>query len=242
MNDQDGMTVVEHLEELRRRLIVSVLAVAGGTVAGWFLTPRLLPALLRPAQEAGIQMISLAPAELFWVYLKVAVLAGLVLAMPVVLYELVAFVWPGLEARERRLVLLLLPTTLALFAAGVAFAYTVMLGFMFQFFVGFRTPGVTPTLSVGHYLSFVINVILPFGFVFQLPVFVALLAVLDLVTAEFLSRNRKYAVLAIFVLAAVLTPPDPISQLVMAVPLLALYEVSVLIVRLVRPRRRARAA
>lgn len=244
MSDREGgMTVVEHLEELRRRLIVSLVAVAGGTVAGWFLTPRLLPVLLRPARDAGVQMISLAPAELFWVYLKVALLAGLVLAMPVVLYELGAFVWPGLEPRERRLTLALLPAALVLFAGGVVFAYEVMLRYLFQFFVGFRTPGVTPSLAVGQYLSFVINVLLPFGLVFQLPVALALLALLDLVSHRFLVRNRKYAVLIIFIVAAVLTPPDPLSQLLMAVPLLGLYEVSALVVRLIRPGggRRGRA-
>lgn len=235
---RDRMTVVEHLEELRRRLLWVVVSLAAGSAAGWFLAPRLLAVLLRPAQRAGVQLITLAPAELFLAYLKVALLLGGLLTLPVLLYQVAAFAWPGLEPAERRAVLLLLPVGVLLFLAGASFAYTIMLGYLFQFFFGFQAPGVTPNLSVASYLAFVINLLLPFGFVFQLPVLLAVLAKLDLVSAAFLARNRKFAILIIFIVAAVLTPPDPLSQILMAVPLMGLYELSLIIVRMLtrRPR------
>lgn len=230
------MSLVEHLEEFRRRLIVTILALAAGVVAGWYLAPGVLEFLLRPAREAGAQMVQLAAAELLWVYVRLAVAGGLVLASPLILYEAMAFLWPGLEPGERRAVLVLLPFAVVLFAAGTAFAYFLFLKYLFRFFLGFTVPGVTPTLSVGSYVSTVLGLILPFGLVFELPVLLALAARLGLVTHRFLSRNRKYAVLAIFIVAAVLTPPDPISQIVMAVPLLLLYEASLAIVRVVARR------
>lgn len=237
---RDRMTVVEHLEELRRRLFWVVVSLAAASVLGWFLAPRILAVLLQPARRAGVQLITLAPSELFLAYVKVALLAGFLLALPVLLYQVAAFAWPGLEASERRALLLLLPVGALLFLGGAAFAYTVMLGYLFQFFFGFQAPGVTPNLSVASYLAFVINLLLPFGLVFQLPVFLAVLAKLDLVSAEFLARNRKFAILVIFIVAAVLTPPDPLSQILMAVPLMGLYELSLLIVKaLTRRRHRA---
>lgn len=234
---RDRMSVVEHLQELRYRLFVSAAAAAAASVAGWFVAPRVLPLLLRPAQAAGANLIYLAPAELFMAYLKIAVVIGLVLASPMIVYQAAAFLWPALEPPERRYLVTFLPVGVLLFVGGIAFGYAMILTYLFRFFFGFTAPGVTPTLSVGSYLGFIINVILPFGFVFQLPVLLAVLARLDLVSAEFLARNRKYAMLIIFIVAAVLTPPDPISQLIMAAPLLALYEVSVLVVRFLRRRR-----
>lgn len=235
---RDRMTVVEHLQELRYRLAVVIAAATAGSAVGWFLAPRVLPALLRPAQAAGAHMIYLAPAELFVAYLKIAVVIGLILASPVIVYQVAAFLWSALEPPERRYLVTFLPAAILLFAGGVAFGYALILGYLFRFFFGFTAPSVTPTLSVGSYLSFIINVTLPFGFVFQLPVLLAILARLNLVTPEFLTRNRKYAVLIIFIVAAVLTPPDPVSQLIMAAPLLALYEVSLVIVRFLTRRHR----
>lgn len=225
------MTLVEHLEELRWRLVIAVAAISLGTLAGWRLAPRLLIVLLEPARAAGAQLIQLAPAELFWVYMKLALLLGLILSAPVVVYQVLAFLWPGLTRPERRYTALLLPAAFLFFAAGVAFAYVFFLAFLFRFFLGFTAPGVTPTFSVGSYVSFVLNLLLPFGLTFQFPVLLYLLGRLGLVTAPFLVKNRKYAVLLIFIAAAVLTPPDPFSQIIMAVPLFLLYELGIVLVR-----------
>lgn len=231
-SDQGRMSLVEHLSEFRTRLIISILAFGAAAAAGWVMAPDLLEILMVPARQAGAQMIQLSATEVFWVYVKLAVLGGLVLSSPVLLYEVLAFVWPGLEQSERRAVAILLPFAVLFFLAGVLFAYFLFLKYLFRFFLGFTAPGVATTLSVGSYITMILNLILPFGLVFELPVLLSLVARLGIVTPEFLARNRKYAVLIIFIVAAVLTPPDPVSQIVMAVPLLLLYEIGVLVVRL----------
>ncbi len=236
LNQNGRMSVAEHLEELRRRLIVIALGVAVGTAGGWFLVPFVLHLLLAPVRQAGASLIQLSATEVFWVYLRLAVVLGVVLASPLIIQQALAFVWPALEPREKRFVLASLPAVVLLFAGGLAFAFFLILPWAFRFFLGFTLPGVTPTLSVGSYISFLLNLTLPFGLVAQMPVLVAILGKLGLVSPAFLRRHRKFAVLAIFILAALLTPPDPVSQLVMAVPMLALYEVSVLLARLTAPR------
>lgn len=235
------MSITEHLEELRRRLIVIAVAVALGACGGWYLAPRAMQLLIVPIRRAGASLIQLSATELFWVYIRLAVVIGIVLASPVVIQQSLAFVWPALEPREKRYVAASVPVVILLFAGGVAFAYLLILPWAIKFFLGFTVPGVTPTLSVGAYISFLINLILPFGLIAQMPVLMAILGMIGIVTPEFLRRNRKYAVLVIFIVAAVLTPPDPVSQIIMAVPMLALYEVSLWIVRLAA-RGRDRAA
>ncbi|MBX6378924.1 MAG: twin-arginine translocase subunit TatC, partial [Clostridia bacterium] len=171
----------------------------------------------------------LAPGEVLWVYLKLTLIAGIVLASPVLLYQLGAFVWPGLTRRERRLAAVLLPGTVALFVAGGAFAYLVLLPLVLRFLVGLRPEGIASSLSVQSYVNFVVGLVVPVALVFEFPAAVALLTVIGLVTPAFLRHLRKYAILVIFIVAAAITPPDPFSQLIVAVPMLALYEVAVLL-------------
>lgn len=233
------MSLMQHLEELRRRVIVVAVAVFAGATGGWFYAPTVLGFLLRPAELAGAKLIYLHPMELFWVYMKISVLFGLVVSSPIILYEVGAFLWPGLDKAERRYFIMFTPVIIVLFVLGIVFAYTVMLASFFRFFLGLSAPGVTASLSVGNYVSFVLNLILPLGFGFQLPVVLTLLTLLDILSPEFMRFYRKYAILGIVILAAILTPPDPLSLIVMAVPLLALYEVSLLIVRVIYRRRLA---
>lgn len=231
------MTLFEHLDELRRRLFIVILGLVLATIAGWYIVPPVLGMLLQPAKRAGADFVQLSPAEGFWVYFKLAVIIGLVIDSPVILHQAMAFVWPALNRVERRYALTILPFTIILFLLGTAFAYFVFLGPMFRFLLGFTIPGVTPTLSVASYINFVINLIIPFGLVFQLPLLTAILAGLGLVTPAWLARNRKYAVLVIFVLAAVFTPPDPLSQILMAIPMIGLYELSIILGRIATRRR-----
>ncbi len=223
------MTFWEHMAELRRRLVYSLVFLLAASTAGWFLAPRLLAWLVVPVQRAGVQLIALAPAEQFGAYLRVAVGFGLLLTLPFLLYQGLAFAWPGLERRERRVALLAAPALLILFGLGLVFAALVVVPFTFRFLLGFRVAGVTTTLALGSYVSFLINVVLPLGVVFELPLLAGVLAYLGVLPAATLRCHRRYAVLLIFVVAAVLTPPDPISQLLLAIPLLGLYELSILV-------------
>lgn len=227
------MTFWEHMAELRRRLVYCLVFLFGASTAGWFLAPRLLALLVAPVRRAGVQLIALAPAEQFGAYLRVAVGFGLLLTLPFLLYQGLAFAWPGLERRERRIALLAAPALVALFLLGLVFAAVVIVPFTFRFLLGFRVAGVTTTLALGSYVSFLINVVLPFGAVFELPLVAGVLSYLGVLPAATLRARRRYAVLLIFVIAAVLTPPDPVSQVLLAIPLLGLYELSILVAGLV---------
>lgn len=229
MKDRE-MTVVQHLEELRRRLIVAILALAVATAASFTFAGKVLEFLLRPAGD--ISLAVLAMGEAFFVKLKIAFIVGFFLSLPVILHQGVAFILPALDDRERRYLLGLLPASVFLFFGGVVFAYYAVLPFVTRFFLSFTSETLRPVISAGAYVSFVVSVIVPFGLVFQLPVAVMLLTRLGVLTPHFLVRNRKFAVLVIFVMAAFLTPPDIVSQIFIAIPMLALYEISVLISRL----------
>ena len=227
------MTIVEHLEELRKRLLYSLAAFGVATSAGYLFVERILAAVLRPVG----QVVFLAPTEAFFVRLKVAALAGVFLSLPVTLYQLWRFVSVGLTPTERRYSLSLIPAALALFVSGAAFAFLVILPIGVRFLLSYQTPNLVPMISVQAYTSFVTAFILAFGLLFQLPVVILFLARLGVVTPASLTAGRKYALLAIVTASAVLTPGgDVVSQMLMAVPTYILYEVSIWVARLVSPR------
>ena len=227
------MTIVEHLEELRKRLLYSLAAFGVATSAGYLFVERILAVVLRPVG----QVVFLAPTEAFFVRLKVAALAGVFLSLPVMLYQLWRFVSVGLTPTERRYSLSLIPAALALFVSGAAFAFLVILPIGVRFLLSYQTPNLVPMISVQAYTSFVTAFILAFGLLFQLPVVILFLARLGVVTPASLTAGRKYALLAIVTASAVLTPGgDVVSQMLMAVPTYILYEVSIWVARLVSPR------
>ncbi len=234
------MTLIEHLTELRRRTIISLLAAAVTIAASFYYARPLLDFVLRPSQPYIPRLIFVTPAEAFVTQRRISALAVLVFASPVWLYQAVRFVWPGLDSAERRYLLLLLPACFGLFALGAGFAYSVILPFSLRFFTAFATENLEALISLANYVGFALGVILPFGVVFELPLLVVLLTLIGVLTPEWLVRTRKYSLVAIFVMAAFLTPPDVVSQLFMAGPLLVLYEVSVWLSRDASARLRAR--
>lgn len=241
MADQE-MSLVDHLEELRRRLIYSALAFLVGTIVAYSFSEEILKFLLRPARpflESGRgEVVFREVGEAFMLQLRIAIYAGLVLSSPVFLYQAIAFVLPALEPGERRLLFIVLPSFVVLFVTGVLFAYFVFLPFTVQFFSEFTVAGLKSLISAGALIEFSLNFVLPFGVLFELPLLVAVLTRLGLVSPQALARNRKFAILAIFIVAALLTPPDVISQTMMALPMLALYEGSIWVSRLIKPRER----
>jgi sec-independent protein translocase protein TatC len=231
------MTIVEHLEELRVRLLVALTAFALATAASLLMVERILAVLLRPVG----QVVFLAPTEAFVVRLKVAALSGVFLSMPVTLFQAWRFVSVGLTGTERHYALGLLPVALVLFVGGGAFAFTTILPIGVQYLLGYQTPTLVPMISVQAYTSFATAFVLAFGLVFQLPVVILMLARLGIVTPASLAAGRKYALLGIVTLSAVLTPGgDLFSQLLMAAPTYLLYEASIWVARLAG--RAARAA
>ncbi|HXF81217.1 MAG TPA: twin-arginine translocase subunit TatC [bacterium] len=226
------MTIVEHLEELRRRLLIAVLAFVLATVIAFLFVESILGLLIRPVGR----VVFLAPTEAFFVRVKVATLAGVILSLPVILYQLWRFVAVGLTPRERRATVTLLPASLLLFLGGGAFAFFAILPIGVRFLLGYQTETLVPMISIGAYTSFATAFVLAFGLVFQLPVVVLFLARLGIVTPASLAHGRRYALLGIAALSAVLTPGgDVVSMGLMAVPTYLLYEISIWVARAFAP-------
>ena len=230
MAEEKRMTVVEHLEELRGRLIKSVIALAVTTLLSLIFTGRLLEILVAPA---GIKPIFLRPTEMFVTYMRVALIAGTALAMPVIVYQMIRFVLPALKPHERRYLYIIVPGATFSFLLGLAFAYFAMLPFALRYLLSFGGNIAEAKWAIGEYISFVTKLLFWVGVTFETPLLVFFLAKLGVVTPEMLARYRKYAIVAIAVLAAVITPtPDPFNMMVVMVPLLILYEIGVLLAKL----------
>ena len=180
-----------------------------------------------PAIPPGRRLQSLRPMTYFFVTLQIAIIGGLVLALPVVFFQLWRFVAPGLLARERRLLLPVAGLSVLCFSCGGMIAYWIVLPLGLRFFLGLEPPDMTSQWAVDEYVGFVLRLLLGFGLVFELPVVTLLLAKMGVVTPQLMRRFRRYGIVAIFLLAAIFTPPDPLSQLLMALPLLGLYEISI---------------
>jgi sec-independent protein translocase protein TatC len=235
-NDLDRMTIIDHLGELRDRLIKSVLALLVGTVFSLAFTPRVLEFLILPM--GGNLPISLKPTESVIIYFKVALICGAVLAMPVIVYQFIRFLLPGLTETESKYLRVVIPGAAILFALGVGFASFVMLPLSLDFLQGFLSYLILPTYSIGNYISFVTSMMFWVGIMFETPLIIAFLARVGIVSPQMLARNRKYAIVLLAVLAAVITPtPDPVNMALVLVPLLVLFEVGVILARLLyRPR------
>ncbi|MBP7055811.1 MAG: twin-arginine translocase subunit TatC [Candidatus Omnitrophica bacterium] len=228
------MTVVEHLDELRSRLIVSLAAVVVSSCLAFWKVKVIVQWMIIPPVD---RLVFFSPAEAFTAYCKVAVFAGIILASPVILFQIWSFVSSGLESGERRTALLYIPFAVALFLCGAAFAFFIVIPWALDFLINFAGPEMVPMISISKYLSFIIMLVLIFGVVFEFPVAVILLTKLGLVNAGLLSRNRKYAIVIIFIAAAVLTPtPDAFTMILMAVPMVVLYEMSIWLSKLVKRR------
>lgn len=223
----------EHLGELRDRLIHAFIAVGVGFVAAYFFKEQLFEILTAPlvtamAKSGNAKLIYTGLPEAFFTYLKVSLLAGIVLATPVLFYEFWMFVSPGLYREEKKYILPIIILSVIFFIAGASFGYFIVFPYGFQFFLGFTTETIQAMPSMKEYLSFASKMLLAFGFVFELPLVLTFLARMGLVTPSFLTKNRKYALLLFFVAAAIITPPDVITQIMMAMPLILLYEIGIL--------------
>lgn len=243
------MPLLEHLIELRNRLMYSCIALFIGFAFCYIFAEQIYGFLVRPLADiyegqTGRRMIYTGLTEAFFTYLKVAFFAGAFLAFPVIASQLWMFVAPGLYRSEKKAFLPFLAATPILFFMGGAMAYYVIFPLAWRFFVSFETPAlegggglpIELEARVAEYLSLVMKLIFAFGLSFQLPVLLTLMGRAGLVTAETLSRNRKYAIVIVFACAALLTPPDIISQVGLGIPVLLLYEISILCVRMAERR------
>jgi len=233
--DEKKLPLTAHLQELRKRLILSFIVVGLGFVICYSFSQSLFDILAAPLLKmmpAGGSLIFTSVAEAFFTYMKVAFIGGLVLSSPFVLYQVWSFVAPGLYRHERTYVIPFVAAGSAAFGVGILFGYWIVLPLGFRFLLGYATDFIKPMPSIKEYLSFTIKFLLAFGLVFEFPVILVLLAKIGVINAKMLARQRKYAILLIFIFAAVMTPPDLVSQVLMALPLMGLFELSILLSKL----------
>ena len=224
----DSMSLVDHLQEFRKRLIICIIAVVIGSGVCYFYAAELVHFITAPAGK----LYYMSPGEAFFTYLKVSFFAGFLAALPVVLYQVWAFVLPALSIKERLATIILVPSSVLLFFTGLTFSYMLVLPAGMKFFMGFATEDLQPMLSLGQYLSFVISFLLPFGFIFELPLVIIVLAKIGILNSKMLLDKNKHVLVLSFVVGAFISPtPDVLSQTMVAVPILVMYQVSILIVK-----------
>jgi sec-independent protein translocase protein TatC len=231
----EKLSFTEHLEELRKRVIRCVIAIVIGFSISYAFSKTIYDFLARPLINAlppGSSLIFTTPTEAFLTYLKTAFFAGILLASPVILHQVWRFITPGLYEKERNSVTPFMIISAFLFLAGAAFGYYFVLPSAFRYLMGFASSSIHALPSMKEYFSFASMFLFAFGIIFELPIFILFLAKLGIVTYPMLCKFHKYAIILCFFLAAVLTPgPDPFSQIMMAVPLLILFEVSLLLAK-----------
>lgn len=234
-NMDEKLPLTKHLEELRKRLIriFIVLIIVFGvcyTYSKFFMDFIAAPIIPLLPEKSTLAMLKLT--EGFFTELKLSLMAAVFFSMPYILYELWKFVAPGLYAHEKKYVISFVIISSVLFFSGAAFAYYLVFPFGFKFFLNYAQGEVIASLSLQWYLSFVTRLILGFGIVFELPVFTLFLAKMGIVTADMMKKYRKYAIVGIFIVAAIFTPPDVFTQTMMGIPLLILYEISIYVAKI----------
>ena len=235
------MSFMEHLGELRTRIMWSVASAGVGILIAFFITDPAMRFISRPLLSMKTELVFTSPTEAFWTWMKVAMVLGIFISMPGILFQVWKFVAPGLHEHEKKYAAPFIIIGSLLFLIGGAFAMLIIIPYASNFLVTFgQEKGWKPMLTVSSYTDFVIKFALAFGVVFELPVVITILSLIGVVTPQFLSKNRKYAVLVNFVIAAILTPtPDMINQTLMAGPLCILYEVGIICARLATRKRKA---
>ena len=244
----EKLPLTEHLEELRKRILKSLLAVVIGFGLSFSFSERIFKMLtlplrfdlhlrlsspyfeLIPKENPIEKLIFLAPAEAFWMHIKVSIATGIVLAIPVILYQIWRFIAPGLLPSEKKYIGPFIVAGTGLFLLGDLFCFVIILPFAMGFLLTYKTASLQPMISVGSYIDFTLKFLLAFGAIFELPIVILFLTKMGIVTPKMLAKNRKYAVLIAFILAAILTPtPDAFNQTLMAGPILVLYEAGIII-------------
>ena len=231
------LSLTRHLGELRHRLIKSVIAVVITSIIAFIFAKQIFYILILPA--GGINLIYIEMTEMIGTYMRVSLTAGIILAMPYLVYQFLMFVSPALSRQEKKYVYLTLPWIAFMFIAGVTFGYFILVPPATRFLITFGSDIATPQIKIGNYISIVSRLLLAIGLVFQMPVITAFLSRIGIITPKWLASKRKAAIILIFILAALITPTfDPINQSLVAIPLIILYEMSIWLAKLVQRRQK----
>lgn len=234
IDSEKEMTFLEHLEELRWRIIYSLIGIVLGTILAWIFVDFLVDVvLLKPAKDSGAILQNLRPFGQLFLYMQIAIMVGIIISIPNIFYQFWRFISPALRKRERRYIFWIVAFSSICFLIGIAFAYFVMLPLTLKFAAQFGSQSIKNAFSIEEYMSIIISVMLGAGLVFELPMISFFLSKLGILKPSLMKKYRKHAIVAIMIAAAFLTPgTDPVSQIILAVPLVVLYEISILISKL----------
>lgn len=239
-HEEQAMGILQHLEELRKAIVISLIAIVVCSVISFVFIEQIVGIITKPLAAQGIKPVFTAITEGIFTYFKIALITGTVLAAPVLLWQAWRFFVPALYPHERKYIYKLVPISIILFVGGVVFAYFTIFPLAVYVLITLASE-FEPMLTISKYLSFTLNFLIPFGLVFEFPLVIYFLTSIGVVTPQWLLHNRKYAIVITFVLAAILTPgPDPLSQLLMAAPMIVLYEAGILVSKVVAKKRNAK--
>ena len=233
-SEEGEMTFLEHLEELRWRIIYSLIGLAVGTIICWIFVDFLVDEiLLLPAKHAGVQLQNLKPFGQLMLFFEVAIVGGVILSLPNIFYQFWKFIAPALKKKERKYISVIVAFSTLCFLLGVVFAYFVMLPLSLKFAAQFGSAEIKNVFAIDEYMSIIISIMLGSGLVFELPMISFFLTKVGILKPSFMKKYRRHAIVVIFIAAAFLTPgTDPVSQLILAAPLVLLYEISIIISKL----------
>jgi len=235
MREDKPATIVEHLDELRKRIIYILISVGITSAGAYYFKQKILDLITK---AGGIEeLVFIRPTEAFIVLIKLSLLVGIVAAMPFILYQVWRYVGIALKKNERKYLIYFGPLSYVLFLCGAAFAFKGVLPLGIRFLLSFASENIKPMITLNDYVSFLGKMVTAFGLMFELPLVILLLSKLGLVTPDMLKRLRKYAIVGIFIVAAILTPPDVVSQIMLAMPILLMYEISIWICKSVTKKR-----
>jgi sec-independent protein translocase protein TatC len=225
------MTFLEHLEELRWRIIYSIIGIVVGTILAWIFIDFLVDVvLLKPAKDSGAILQNLRPFGQLFLYMQIAIMVGMIISIPNLFYQFWQFISPALRKKEKKYIFWIVLFSSVCFLGGIAFAYFAMLPLTLKFAAEFGSESIKNEFAIDEYMSIIISVMLAAGLVFELPMISFFLSKLGILKPSFMKKYRRHSIVIIMVLAAFLTPgADPVSQLVLAVPLVVLYEISIFI-------------
>lgn len=239
------MGFLDHLEELRKRIIYSIISVAVGFFVCWWKVEKIYDVMQRPIMDAlkangmSEKLVYLNPTEPFNLYLKIAALAGLFLTLPFVLYQVWMFISPGLYRKEKRYVVPFMVSTITLFTCGGLFGYKIVYPAALNFLINFGKQ-FQPMITIGEYTQLFLSIILGMGLIFEMPILVFFLSLMGIISAGFMWKNFRYSILVIFIIAAIVTPTtDILNMCIFAAPMIALYAISIGVAWLVHPKQRA---
>ena len=223
MDEADSMSLIDHLGELRGRIIVALVAMIIGTVVSYYYVDDIIQILIAPAGK----LYYTKPTEAFFTYMKISIISGLIVSSPVWFYQIWAFIIPALSKGEKKVTFLIVPSAISLFIIGVLFSYYLVLPTAIEFFIGFGTDGLQPLFSIGQYIDFVVGFIIPFGITFELPLIIVALGALGILSSQRVRSFRKIFILLAFIIGGAISPtPDMLSQTMIAGPMVLLYEIS----------------